>query len=325
MNKRVIILFGGKSPEHEVSIMGARKIFKELSNSNFDLFLVGIDKKGKFRYLKEIPKEDSCDFEGINIIDIETLELLKSADIVIPILHGPFGEDGKIQGFLDTLDINYIGCNCIQSSLIMDKDFTKTILKANSIPVVDWIIIKKGEDIPNIEEYPVFVKPSNQGSSIGINKARNKKELLDSIKEAFKYDKKILIEKAINAREIECAILGDLVSGVGEVIPSNDFYDYNAKYFDDGKSRIIIPANIGNSISEKIREYTKKIAAIFDINTISRVDFFLEENGNIYLNEINTMPGHTDFSMYSLLFNEMGITSENILKKLISIAEESHD
>ena len=326
------IIYGGLSTEHEVSINSAKSIIDNIDKDKYEIYKIYIDKKGNWY------KED-------NKID-NVFEYLRNLDVIFPILHGLYGEDGTIEGLFELLGVPYVGCNVLSSSICMDKIYTKMILDKIGIDTAKYIYIKKVKDkyiyINNtfeekelsLEEisllvedslsFPVFVKPSRSGSSIGINKAHNKEELIKYIKYASGFDSKILIEENIIGRELECAILGnDLVeaSPIGEILPKGEFYSYNAKYIDD--SETLIPNDIDKIVCDKIRSVAVKAYKALDCRGLSRVDFFLEKDTNrIILNEINTMPGFTTISMYPKLWESIGISYKELLDKLINLALE---
>lgn len=326
------IIYGGLSTEHEVSINSAKSIIDNIDKDKYEIYKIYIDKKGNWY------KED-------NKID-NVFEYLRNLDVIFPILHGLYGEDGTIEGLFELLGVPYVGCNVLSSSICMDKIYTKMILDKIGIDTAKYIYVKKVKDkyiyINNtfeekelsLEEisllvedslsFPVFVKPSRSGSSIGINKAHNKEELIKYIKYASGFDSKILIEENIIGRELECAILGnDLVeaSPIGEILPKGEFYSYNAKYIDD--SETLIPNDIDKIVCDKIRSVAVKAYKALDCRGLSRVDFFLEKDTNrIILNEINTMPGFTTISMYPKLWESVGISYKELLDKLINLALE---
>lgn len=326
------IIYGGLSTEHEVSINSAKSIIDNIDKDKYEIYKIYIDKKGNWY------KED-------NKID-NVFDYLRNLDVIFPILHGLYGEDGTIEGLFELLGVPYVGCNVLSSSICMDKIYTKMILDKIRIDTAKYICVKKVKDkyiyINNTFEekelslkeifllvedslsFPVFVKPSRSGSSIGINKAHNKEELIKYIKYASGFDSKILIEENIIGRELECAILGnDLVeaSPIGEILPKGEFYSYNAKYIDD--SETLIPNDIDKIVYDKIRSIAVKAYKALDCRGLSRVDFFLEKDTNrIILNEINTMPGFTTISMYPKLWESIGISYKELLDKLINLALE---
>lgn len=326
------IIYGGLSTEHEVSINSAKSIIDNIDKDKYEIYKIYIDKKGNWY------KED-------NKID-NVFDYLRNLDVIFPILHGLYGEDGTIEGLFELLGVPYVGCNVLSSSICMDKIYTKMILDKIGIDTAKYIYVKKVKDkyiyINNtfdekelsLEEisllvedslsFPVFVKPSRSGSSIGINKAHNKEELIKYIKYASGFDSKILIEENIIGRELECAILGNALveaSPIGEILPKGEFYSYNAKYIDD--SETLIPNDIDKIVCDKIRSVAVKAYKALDCRGLSRVDFFLEKDTNrIILNEINTMPGFTTISMYPKLWESIGISYKELLDKLINLALE---
>lgn len=324
--KKVLILFGGKSAEHQVSCQSAKSIMEHIANDRYDVTAVGIDHQNKwFKYNGDIEEIGNWQDQEKEEIDNIT-NFLKEFDVVFPVLHGAYGEDGKLQGLLDLLEVKYVGCKTLSSAICMDKVISKYLFQALEIQQVPFIELKENDKLKNIIKklsFPVIVKPANSGSSIGINKANNMKELKSAIKKAKKYDQKVLIEKFIHAKELECAVLVDkdlLVSDVGEIKSANEFYDYNAKY-ENQKSETIIPADISLEVKEKIREYAKKAFIAANASSLSRIDFFYEEESNqIYLNEINTMPGFTTISMYPKLFINEGYTYQELITTLLENA-----
>ena len=297
--KKILILYGGKSYEHEISIKSFNNIFKNIDNNIYNIDKIYISKDNIWYYKNKKVK---------NII-----KTLKKYDIVFPILHGNNGEDGKIQGMLELFNIKYIGCNMTSSILCYDKLLTKIILNHYNIPQVPYTT-----DI-NKTKYPCIVKPCKSGSSIGINIANNKEELDKCINEALKYDNKYIIEKYINAKEYECAIYSnkdDIICNVGEIDKKNNFYDYNDKYIN--KISTIIPANINKKLENKIKKYAILAYKLLGCNTLSRIDFLYDiDNKKLYLNEINTIPGFTDTSMYPKLIGNLGYSYQELITKLI--------
>lgn len=354
MGKRlnVAVIFGGKSGEHEVSLMSATNVLKAMDKEKYSIYMIGITKQGKWMtYKGEVDKiaDGSWEKEAAEMDREETINLLFSKlfkgeaesriDVVFPVLHGPNGEDGTIQGLFEMLDVSYVGCSVTASALGMDKGFSKQLFKDAGLPVGEYAVVLKADiekDIASIKgmvedkfTYPVFVKPVNMGSSVGITKAHNGEELIRGLKDACKYDRKVMIEENINCREFECAVLGNndpVASGVGEIIPSREFYDYEAKYFDDGKSVLVIPAQLPDSKIEEFREAAVKAYKALDCCGMARVDFFLDkETDKIYINELNTIPGFTKISMYPKLWDAAGVSYSNLIDKLIDLAVERHN
>lgn len=323
--KKVLLICGGKSTEHKVSLMSAKSILENIDYKNFEITTCIIDLNNNwYEYLGEA--KNILKWKGKNKRPISNIiEYIKYFDIVFPITHGNNGEDGKLQGMLDLFNIKYVGCKTLSSAICMDKAMSKVIFKHLNIPQVPFIIIKNKnydlDEIINQLDFPLIVKPANGGSSIGINKATNARQLKKAINYAFKFDNKIIVEKFIKARELECAFIEDknyFISEIGEIVAANDFYDYDAKY-ENKDSYTIIPAELNSNISEKIKTYAKEAIEGLDCKGLARIDFFYDEdNDDIYLNEINTLPGFTTISMYPQLFINQGITYQELITKLLN-------
>lgn len=326
--KKVCILFGGVSPEHEVSIMSATNVFNAIDKNKYNTILIYINKTGEFQKVENINS-----LENLENFDIGEF---KNFDVVFPVMHGPNCEDGSIQGFLKTLNTKYVGPNILSSAVCMDKDIQKQIARQSGIQVTDWLAVKKFEyadrkneikaTIENSFKYPVFVKPANMGSSVGVVKIKSESELEDAVQQAFKYDKKIIIEKAVVGREIEVAVLGKennlKISTPGEVVSigSHEFYDYEAKYTDADGSKTFIPApNISPDKIEEFKIISKKVFTILECAGLSRIDYFLTDTGEIILNEVNTLPGFTNISMYPKLMENSGINYTDLISELIEL------
>ena len=322
------IIYGGISTEHDVSKMSAKSVVENLNKEKYEIHELYISKYGKWYQIVNGEKE-----EIYNLV-----WTLKELDVIFPVLHGLGGEDGTIQGLLEMLQVPYVGCGVLASSVGMDKVYSKIIFEKAGIPQMPYIYIKKKKDgyviiqnnfeeeefnIEKIAEklkFPMFVKPSNSGSSVGVKKATNKEELKMAIENAGQYDSKILVEQGVNARELECAILDEKeikVSTVGEILSAEEFYSFDAKY-NIPESKTIIPADISKEQIEQIQNLAIKAFKAIDGKGLSRVDFFVEKETNkIYINEINTMPGFTKISMYPKLFEAVRITYTELLDKLI--------
>lgn len=303
---KIGVLFGGKSAEHEVSIQSAKNVINALDKKKYQVIPIKINKAGKFNS-----------------------SIIKNFDVIFPVMHGPFGEDGSMQGFLKLTGVPYVGAGVLGSALGMDKDVMKRLFQNAGIPVGGFITFRTGDKInfTKIKKefgLPLFIKPANMGSSVGINKVRNESEFKKAIKEAFKFDTKIMIEEFINGREVECAVLGNdypMASLPGEIISNQEFYSYNAKYVDEGYV-IEIPAKINKKIIKKIQELAIKVFKTLNCEGLGRVDFFLKRNGTIVVNEINTIPGFTNISMYPKLWEASGIPQTKLLDRLIELAIE---
>lgn len=321
--KKVLVIFGGNSSEHNVSVKSAKSIMLNIDKDLFDVKLVGISRDNIwYEYVDDI---NMLDDKWLNnrLIKIDNIiEYLKKFDVVFPITHGKNGEDGKLQGMLDLFNIKYVGCKTLASSVGFDKEASKIFFSHLGIKNVPYFCVTKDDDIKKLGNnisYPIIVKPANGGSSIGINKVESKKELKKAIKEALKYDKKILIEKFITARELEVAVLQNkdklIISEIGEIIPCNKFYDYKAKY--EQNSKTVICTDLDENIKKQIKEYAKKIFTSLDACNFARIDFFLDKE-KIYVNEINTIPGFTEISMYPKLIMNEGISYKDLITILIN-------
>lgn len=335
--KKVGVIFGGKSTENEVSKLSAKSVLSQIDKEKFEVYEIYIDKEGIWWETQEQKQVKKIENE---------MEYLKNMNVVFPVLHGLYGEDGTIQGLLEMLQIPYVGCGVLASSVGMDKVYTKVIFERAGLKQVKYVYIKKvneeyvyvNKDFQeeklalqeiakrsmNELKFPMFVKPSNSGSSVGINKARNEAELMEYIEYAGKFDSKILVEEGIVGKEVECAVLGNSdvqASCVGEVKSAEEFYSYDAKYNNE-ESRTEIPAKISSKLSDKIRNQAVRAFKAIDGKGLSRVDFFIEnETDEVYINEINTMPGFTNISMYPKLWEESGVGYKELLTKLIELAK----
>ena len=347
MNKiKIGVIFGGMSTENEVSCISGASVIKHLNKEKYNVFPIYIDKIGNWYKVKREDIEKSEELENKEHIE-DITEYLKQMDVIFPVLHGLYGEDGTIQGLFELLKIPYVGCGVLASSVGMDKVYTKLIFEKANINQAKYIYIRKYnekyiyideefnernlelEDIAKITNdklrFPVFVKPSNSGSSVGINKAHNIEELKNAIVESGKYDNKILIEEGIVGKEVECAVLGneDVISScVGEIKSADEFYSYDAKYNNEN-SKTLIPADISEENSKEIQKLAIKAFKAISGRGLSRVDFFIEDKTEkIYINEINTLPGFTSISMYPKLFEAVGISYEKLLDNLIELASK---
>ncbi|MEK7574669.1 MAG: D-alanine--D-alanine ligase [Patescibacteria group bacterium] len=346
---RVGILFGGKSAEHEVSLRSAKNIADAIPKDKYDVVLIGIDKKGRWllndasNFLlskagQPMPKLVQGGKEVAMIPESAgALAMIGDAsasggrvDVIFPILHGPFGEDGTVQGLLKLAGIPFVGPSVLGSAVGMDKDVMKRLLRDAGIPIGKFLTFKPGERIvfAKIKKelgLPMFVKPANMGSSVGVSKVRNQKEFETAIAEAFLYDNKIIVEENIAGREIECAVLGNdkpIASIPGEVIVKADFYSYDAKYIDENGAVTKIPADLPKATVKKIQEVAIKTFQALSCEGLSRVDCFLKENGEVLVNEINTMPGFTSISMYPKLWEASGISYPELIDTLLQLAIE---
>ncbi|MDX9892977.1 MAG: D-alanine--D-alanine ligase family protein [Patescibacteria group bacterium] len=355
---KVGVIFGGRSGEHEVSIVSAQSVMKELAKKGYDIMPIGITKEGKWvagaeavRFLKDGIKR--LPFKSVLLPDPTQKGLVKIGergivnvksnqpgrlDVIFPLIHGSYGEDGKLQGLLEMADLPYVGAGVLGSALGMDKVVQKQLTDRAGIRSVeyDWVMNKDWQK--NREQtlkrlmkklrYPIFTKPANSGSSVGINKCHNQRELINGINEALKYDHKVIIEQGIeDIREIEVAVLGNddpKASVPGEIVASNEFYDYDAKYI-DGKSQAIIPAKLPKSVVAKIQRLAVSAFRALNLSGMARVDFMVrKKDGRVYLNEVNTIPGFTSISMYPKLWEASGLNYTDLLDQLIKLAMAKH-
>ncbi|MDR2576296.1 MAG: D-alanine--D-alanine ligase [Treponema sp.] len=339
------IIFGGKSAEHEVSLQSAKNVYDAIDRNKFDPVLIGIDKNGVWRSMggslsllnSGDPRRISLNPDGIPVTLGPASGGLLSAksaegpkiDVIFPILHGPLGEDGTVQGLLKLAGVPFVGSGVLGSAVGMDKDVMKRLFRDAGLPIGKFLTFKHSEKLPPFAEIeaalgsPSFVKPANMGSSVGVSKIRSEAEYENAVKEAFKYDVKIIIEEFIPGREIECAVLGNenpTASIPGEVIPSHEFYSYDAKYIDENGARLEIPAKIDDDCKRRVQELAVKAFQTLCCEGLSRVDFFLKEDGGILINEINTMPGFTRVSMYPKLWEAGGIGYTELITRLIELA-----
>jgi D-alanine-D-alanine ligase len=338
---KIALLFGGRSAEHEVSLVSAASIYKNLNPQKFEIRSIYINKEGNWRLVPSplLPFAELSDgrfFPFIPWASGEDTQDVK-ADIYFPVLHGPFGEDGTIQGFFEMADVPYVGATVLASAACMDKATAKILFQAKNLPLAKYAVFLEEEwllqtetTLKRIQEdffLPLFVKPANLGSSVGISQVKDYEDLGKALTEAFLYDKKILVEEAIQGREIECSVLGNdkpKASLPGEVIPHREFYDYQDKYI-DGKTTFGIPADLSENITKKIQDLSIKAFKAVDCSGMARVDFFLQDKtSTIYLNEINTIPGFTEISMYPKLWEVSNLPFPDLLEKLVDLGFEKH-
>ena len=373
---RIGVVYGGRSGEHEVSLASAAAIFSQLDPKRYDAVPVFVDKNGRWSLADAIPATMSAgeiiqnlhargrpnapvqpsEAHFVTYPSEETVLTISrdhstmgqsvdravvrglSLDIIFPIIHGPFGEDGTLQGLLELANVPFVGSGVLASALAMDKSMSKVVFAANGLPLVQHMVVKGSEwqatpetivdKINQVFNYPVFVKPANLGSSIGVSRVTNKTELQAALSKAYSLDNTLLVETAVtNAREIECSVLGNespLTSVPGEVIPSGEFYDYDSKYLDD-QSELRIPADLSMELSDKVRDLSVKAFLALGCAGMARVDFLLDPNNeNLYLNEVNTLPGFTTISQYAKLWEATGLAYSELLDRLIELAFARH-
>lgn len=353
---RVGILFGGRSAEHEVSVKSARSVLEAIDRDKYDVTMIGIDRGGKWLAAGDatgvlqggkVEGDDLLpailDYAGRRELTVRNAAgpgsvSSQQLDVVFPILHGPFGEDGTVQGLLELADVAYVGSGVLGSAVGMDKDMMKRVFRAAGFPQVDHAAVLRKRwlqepqavqrEIERAFDYPVFVKPANMGSSVGITKAHDRAEFARGMDTAARFDRKIIVEEAaMECREVECSVLGNdepEVSVVGEIVPAGEFYDYDAKYIDDN-SELLIPARIRRETSEAVREMAREAFLAVEASGLARMDFFVgKETEEILLNEINTLPGFTPISMYPKLWDASGVSYQELIDRLIQLAMERH-
>ena len=340
MKLRVGVIFGGRSGEHEVSLVSATSVIEALDRTRYEIVPIGITPEG--RWISSARALDLLKSRGDLTGEPDRFLLPEpgrntNVDVVFPLVHGTFGEDGTLQGLLELADIPYVGAGVIGSSLGMDKILQKKLFSHAGLPIAKYLWFLSSQcreksrsviqEVDDALEYPLFVKPANTGSSVGISKAHNRKDLAAALGLATRFDRKVVVEQGIgNIREIEISVLGNdapVASVAGEIIPSNEFYDYDAKYV-DGKSTIIIPADLPKKVIKQLQQYAVDAFRSLDCCGMARVDFFVTRRNRIYLNEINTIPGFTSISMYPKLWEASGLEYGSLLDKLIQLAMERH-
>ncbi len=362
---RVGVIFGGRSSEHEVSLMSARSVMAAMDKTKYEIIPIGITKTGRWLTSGDpmlqltagsaaaetppLPQEVATPEAPDGAPKSEALVAIAGAssparpspiseiDVIFPVLHGPYGEDGTIQGLLELADIPYVGAGVLASAVGMDKVLFKDLMRAHNIPVADYRLVLRSrwerepeavmDELEAAFPYPMFVKPANLGSSVGVTKAHNRAELAVGLAEAAQYDRRLLVERGLDAREIEVSVLGNedpIASVPGEIIPSREFYDYAAKYLDNA-SELLIPAPIPPETAERARELALRVYRAVDGAGMARVDFLLERTtGELYVGEINTIPGFTAISMYPKLWEASGIPYSELIDRLIQLALERH-
>ncbi len=366
---RVAVLYGGRSGEHEVSLLSATNVIQNLDRNRFDVIPIGIDKQGSWFLGDDILRKELSDQKtalklsqdaermlfnpdhiGKSLQALQPAQLASHShhaermfDVIFPVIHGTLCEDGTVQGLLELAELPYVGCGVLASAIGMDKDVSKRLVMNAGMRTPAYVVIKKGHWQHDAERfcelvneqltYPVFVKPSNTGSSVGVEKIKTPTELAAAINRAFVYDTKVLVEQGIDAREIEIAVLESLdygkepiISIPGEVRPTHEFYSYAAKYLDEKGAELLIPAPLSPELTQEIREFAKNIFAVLECEGMARVDLFLEKETNaIYFNEVNTIPGFTQISMYPKLMAASGMSYKELLSHLVMLAMNRHE
>lgn len=346
---RVGVIFGGRSGEHEVSVMSARGIVRALDPERFEAVLIGIDRQGEWHLLEVEALLSDTGEVAQQVVGAGTLALSRSVepselvrdcadgravDVFFPIVHGSQGEDGCLQGLLEMVGAPYVGCGVLGSAVGMDKDVSKRLMREAGLPVLPCVVVRSVRQdlsltVLEVESglgYPCFVKPANLGSSVGIAKASDGVQLKAALKEAFRYDEKVVVERAVVAREIEVAVLGGLevrTSLPGEVVPRHEFYSYEAKYLDANGAELLVPAPLDDEQLRTCGELSKRVFECLDLEGLSRIDFFLErETNEWFVNEVNTLPGFTQISMYARMWEQSGLPYSELLSALIDLGVE---
>lgn len=338
---RIGVLFGGRSSEHEISLLSARSVIEAIDRSRYDVTLIGIGKDGRWLGAKgESYLLNASDPKKIAINRAATKELavrpggegVGPVDVIFPVMHGTYGEDGSIQGFLRMLDLPFVGPDILGSAVGMDKDVTKRLLRDAGIPIADFFCVRGADEVGFRQAQkalgmPVFIKPANQGSSVGVSKADGPKSFRKALRDAFSYDTKVLIERAVPGREIEVAVLGNETpeaSVPGEVIPHHDFYSYEAKYLDENGAGLAIPATLSAAQAKTVRALAVRAFRTLELEGMARVDFFMTRKGEFVVNEVNTIPGFTKISMYPKLWQASGLPYPKLIDRLIALAIARH-
>lgn len=363
---RVMVLYGGRSGEHEISLRSAASVLRELDPERFEVIPVAIDKKGRWllndvSLIKKsaqtlpvfknappvvLPPNPGSASTGLIRLGSSQKKTAKNKaegiDVVFPVMHGPLCEDGTIQGLLELADVPYVGCGVLASAVGMDKDIAKRLMRDAGLPIVPYVALKKeqwelnpesaAEKVGRELKYPVFVKPANLGSSVGVHKVKEPSALAAALKDSFQYDTKVLVEKAVSAREIEFAVLENLHTGEpplvsipGEIVPSHEFYSYEAKYLDESGASLLIPAKLTPQQVKEAEKLAQSAFYVLECEGMARVDLFLDkESGKFYFNEVNTIPGFTSISMYPKMWEHSGIGYRELLSRLIDLAISRH-
>jgi D-alanine-D-alanine ligase len=331
MNRRVrvAVLRGGRSSEHEISLASARSVLEALDPGRYDAVTVEIGRDGRWEL--NSGNTDGTVAETLPVPTEKVPATLGEVDVVIPVLHGPFGEDGTVQGLLELAGVPYVGAGVLGSALAMDKDVFKAVMRDRGVPVTRNITLRRGQAPENPFGYPVFVKPARLGSSVGISKVRAEEELPRAVELAFTHDEKVLVEEFVAGIEVECSVLGNddpLASLPGEIVSHGfsgaDWYDYSAKY-DEGGMDLIVPPNLPVETIERVQELAVRAFVGGECEGMARIDFFVREDGEVVLNELNTIPGFTATSVYAKLFEASGIPYPELVDRLVQLALERHE
>ena len=327
---RVAVLAGGRSSEHEISLASARSVAAALDPARYETATIEIGRDGRWELGAERQSlaETGGAAETLPVLaDSSPARALGEVDVVLPILHGPFGEDGTVQGLLELAGVAYVGAGVLASALCMDKDLCKAVLRDRGIPVARNVTLRDGDAAEHPFSYPVFVKPARLGSSVGITKAHDEAELESAVALARRHDDKVLIEELLDGVEVECGVLGNrdpVASAVGEIVAHAEWYDYAAKY-DDGGMDLVVPARISDQATERVRELAVESFVATECEGMARIDFFVTTGDKVIVNELNTIPGFTATSVYAKLFEASGVPYPELLDRLVELALERHD
>jgi D-alanine-D-alanine ligase len=329
---RVAVLAGGRSSEHEISVASARSVLAALDPARYETTVIEIGRDGRWELAAapaaEVITAGGQPIETLPVVaDSSPASVLGRIDVVLPILHGPFGEDGTVQGLLELAGVPYVGAGVAASALCMDKDLCKAVLRDRGIPVPRNVTLRAGDPLDHPFPYPVFVKPARLGSSVGISKVHDASELEPAVALARRHDDKVLIEEGVDGIEVECGVLGNrdpVASVVGEIVAHAEWYDYSAKY-DEGGMELVVPARIPEETAELVRRIAVEAFVATECEGMARVDFFVRPGGEVVVNEINTIPGFTATSVYAKLFEASGIPYAELLDRLVALALERHE
>ena len=327
---RVAVLMGGRSSEHDVSLASARSVLESLDPARYETVRVEIGRDGRWELgpgTRPQLESDGTVAETLPVPAAHVPATLAEVDVVFPVLHGPFGEDGTVQGMLELANVPYVGAGVAASALCMDKDLFKSVLRDQGIPVTRSVTLRELNGFESPFGYPVFVKPARLGSSVGITKARSPEELRTGLELAFRHDEKVLVEEFISGVEVECSVLGNqepVASLPGEIVANADWYDYSAKY-DEGGMELIVPPRVSQEAIERVQEVSVQAFRATECEGMARADCFIREDGEVLVNELNTIPGFTATSVYAALFEASGVPYEELLERLIALALERHE
>ena len=328
---RVAVVMGGRSSEHEISLASAHSVLEALDPARYETVTVEIGRDGRWELgsgaRPELERDGRSVAETLPVPTSRVPATLGEVDVVFPVLHGPFGEDGTVQGLLELANVPYVGAGVTASALCMDKDLFKSVLRDHGIPVTRSVTLRALEGFESPFGFPVFVKPARLGSSVGITKARSEGELRAGLELAFRHDEKVLVEEYVSGVEVECSVLGNeepIASIPGEIVANSDWYDFSAKY-DEGGMDLVIPPRVPKEAIERVQDLSVQAFRVTECEGMARADCFVREDGEVLINELNTIPGFTATSVYAKLFEASGIPYEELLERLVQLALERHE